>query len=59
MQEIIRLEMRDFNFQYITETCGYQLPKEIYLIVELLDPLKNVVVNLQNVTLLRFNLNNL
>ena len=44
--------------KYITGTCRYQLTvllNEINLIVEPLDPLKSVINNVQNVTLLGLN----
>ena len=60
VQEIMKLEIRDFQppvhiHEYITGTCRYQLTvllNEINSIVEPLDPLKSVVNNVQNVTLL-------
>ena len=61
VQEILKLEIPDFNLQtifmnYITGTCRYHLTvllNEINSIVEPLDPLKSVVNNVQNVTVLR------
>ena len=57
VQEIMKLEIRDFNLQFIFYTCSLYillalLLNEINSIVEPLDPLKSVVSNIQNVTLL-------
>ena len=51
-----RLQPPVYIHEYITETCRYQLAvllNEINSIAEPLDPLKSVVSNIQNVTMLR------